>query len=356
MLSVVGARPQFVKLAPVGRELAARGHRHVIVHTGQHYDHLLSQAFFDDLDICPPDVNLQVGSASSAVQVARMLAALDPVLAGHRPDWVLAYGDTNSTLAAALATAQRGLPLVHLEAGLRSFDRRMPEELNRIVADHLADLLLTPTEVAMANLSAEGLSSRSVLVGDVMVDTLLLARQQVARSPGEHLPAFLADGPYLLATLHRQATTEDPAVLTAAIGALAACPLPVWLLAHPRLADRASRIGMPLTSGALRATEPLPYLSMIAAMTASRGIITDSGGVQKEALALGVPCTTLRARTEWPETLRDGWNVLVADPADLAAVALRERPPGAPPRPFGDGRAAARIVAELDLRAGIGAR
>jgi UDP-N-acetylglucosamine 2-epimerase (non-hydrolysing) len=352
VLSVVGARPQFVKLAPVGRELAARGHRHVIVHTGQHYDHLLSEAFFDDLAICPPDVNLQVGSASSAVQVARILTALDPVLAGHRPDWVLVYGDTNSTLAGALATAERGLPLVHLEAGLRSFDRRMPEERNRIVADHLADLLLAPTEVAVANLAAEGLGSRSVLVGDVMVDTLLLARQQAALSPGEHLPAFLADGPYLLATLHRRETTDDPVFLAAAIGALAACPLPVWLLAHPRLVDRASRIGVPLTSGALRGTGPLPYRSMIAAMTASRGIITDSGGVQKEALALGVPCTTLRARTEWPETLRDGWNVLVSEPRDLAAAVLRQRPAGAPPQPFGDGHAAARIVAELGAGAG----
>lgn len=358
VLSVVGARPQFVKLAPVGRELVDRGHEHVIVHTGQHYDWLLSQAFFDDLEISPPDVNLRVGSAGHAVQSARIMTALDPVLAECQPGWVLVYGDTNSTMAAALAAAQRDLPLAHLEAGLRCFDRRMPEERNRIIADHLADLLLAPTQTAMGNLSAEGLGARSVLVGDVMVDTLLQVRRQLTQSSGAHRPACLDDGPYLLATLHRQETTDDPVRLAAAIGALGACPLQVWLLAHPRLVARTRQFGISLTGGALRTTAPLPYRGMIAAMTAARGIVTDSGGLQKEAMALGVPCTTLRARTEWPETLKGGWNVLIPDPGDLAAAALRPRPLGAPPQPFGDGSSAARTVTELEARAtgGTGSR
>jgi UDP-N-acetylglucosamine 2-epimerase (non-hydrolysing) len=346
-MSVVGARPQFVKLAPVDRALRARGHTHVIVHTGQHYDPLLSQAFFDDLEIAAPDVNLQVGSHSHATQTARVLTGLDRVLEARRPDWVLVYGDTNSTLGAALAAAQRDLPLAHLEAGLRSFDRAMPEERNRVVADHTSDLLLAPTAVAVANLAAEGLGARTVLVGDVMVDALALIRARIAGAPGRYLPAVLRDGPYLLATVHRQETTDDPDRLAATLRALAGCPLPVHLLAHPRLRDRAARLGLSLTAGSLQGGEPLRYPSMIAAMVASRGVVTDSGGLQKEALLLGVPCTTLRSRTEWPETLQDGWNVLVAEPRDLAAAVSRSRPPGEPPSPYGDGAAAGRVVSQL---------
>jgi UDP-N-acetylglucosamine 2-epimerase (non-hydrolysing) len=347
VISVVGARPQFVKLAPVDLALRTRGHAHVVVHTGQHYDPLLSQAFFDDLAIEPPAVNLQVGSHSHARQTARVLAGLDPVLADQRPDWVLVYGDTNSTLGGALAAAQLDLPLAHLEAGLRCFDRRMPEERNRVVADHSADLLLAPTAVAVRNLVAEGLGARTVLVGDVMVDALVAMHARVAATPERYLPADLRDGPFFLATVHRQETTDDPDRLAATLHALAACPLPVRLLAHPRLRDRASRLGVPLTGGALRIAEPLRYPSMIAAMVASRGLITDSGGLQKEALLLGVPCTTLRSRTEWPETLQDGWNVLVPELQDLAAAVSRLRPSGQPPTPFGDGAAAGRVVTEL---------
>jgi UDP-N-acetylglucosamine 2-epimerase (non-hydrolysing) len=348
VLSVVGARPQFVKLAPVDQAIRDRGHAHMIVHTGQHYDPLLSQAFFDDLAIAPPCMNLEVGSHSHAMQTARVLGRLDCVLESQRPDWVLVYGDTNSTLGGALAAAQHDLPLAHLEAGLRSFDRRMPEERNRVVADHLSDLLLAPTAAAVRNLEAEGLGGRAELVGDVMIDALATARDRVAAAPDSYLPAGWRDGPYLLATLHRQQTTDDPGRLTAAIEALAACPLPVRLLAHPRLRDRAGRLGLSLSSGALRASDPLRYLSMIAAMSASAGLITDSGGLQKEALMLGVPCTTLRSGTEWPETLEAGWNVLVPDPRDLPAAVSRARPPGRPPAPFGDGKAAGRVVSALE--------
>jgi UDP-N-acetylglucosamine 2-epimerase (non-hydrolysing) len=257
---------------------------------------------------------------------------------------VLVYGDTNSTLGGALAAAQREIPLAHLEAGLRSFDRRMPEERNRLVADHLSDLLLAPTAVAADNLAAEGLADRAAVVGDVMVDGLIAMRNRIAAAPGRYLPDDLPRGPYLLATVHRQETTDDPGRLAATLKALAGCPLPVTLLAHPRLRDRAGRLGLPLDAGSLRAAEPLPYPSMIAAMAASRGLITDSGGLQKEALLLGVACTTLRSRTEWPETLQDGWNVLVSDPGDLAAAVSRPRPTGRPPSPYGDGAAAGRVA------------
>jgi UDP-N-acetylglucosamine 2-epimerase (non-hydrolysing) len=345
---VVGARPQFVKLAPVDQALRAAGHHHVIAHTGQHYDDLLSGAFFDDLGIGPPQVNLGVGSCGAAGQVAGTLAGLDPVLAGHEPDWVLVYGDTNSTLGGALAAAARRLPLAHLEAGLRSFDRAMAEERNRVLADHAADLLLAPTPAAMANLAAEGLARRAVLTGDVMVDTLTAMR---ARAAAQRAP-FAGDGPYLLATVHRAETTDDRDRLAATLDALSRCPLPVRLVAHPRLAERARGFGLPLTTGALRASGPLRYPQMIAAMLASRGLVTDSGGLQKEALLLGVQCTTLRDRTEWPETLTGGWNVLVPDLRDLPAAVSRPRPGGDPPAAYGTGGAARRVVAELAARTG----
>jgi UDP-N-acetylglucosamine 2-epimerase (non-hydrolysing) len=349
-MSVVGARPQFVKLAPVDRALGVTGYEHVIVHTGQHYASLLSDTFFDDLGISAPKFNLSVGSGGHAEQTANILTRLDPVIREVMPDWVLVYGDTNSTLGGALAAAQQGRPLAHLEAGLRSFDRRMPEERNRIVAGHLADLLLAPSPAGAANLAREGLSARTVVVGDVMVDVLIMARDRVAREPERYLPEFARESPYLLATVHRAETTDDPRRLATTLTALAACPLPVWLVAHPRLVNRARQLGLRLSAGSMRSSEPLPYFSMIAAMTGSRGIVTDSGGLQKEALLLGVPCTTLRDRTEWPETLAGGWNVLVPQPEQLAAAALRPHPQGVPPRPYGDGRAASRVVAELARR------
>jgi UDP-N-acetylglucosamine 2-epimerase (non-hydrolysing) len=347
ILSVVGARPQFVKLAAVDRALSEHGHDHLIVHTGQHYDRLLSAAFFEDLGIATPSFNLGIGSGTHGAQTARVLVGLEPVLADVRPDWVLVYGDTNSTLGGALAAAQRDLPLAHLEAGLRSFDRSMPEERNRVVADHLADLLLAPSSVSVANLAREGLAARAVLVGDVMVDVLTAVRARIAATRERYLPAFAGAGPYLLATVHRAETTDDPVRLAATLDALAACPLPVRLIAHPRLAARARGLGLTLSTGSVEVSDPLPYPHMIAALAAARGLVTDSGGLQKESLLLGVPCTTLRARTEWPETLQGGWNVLVPQPRDLAAAVTRPRPQGDPPQPYGDGHAAERVVAEL---------
>lgn len=347
VLSVVGARPQFVKLAPVDQAVKAAGYQHVIVHTGQHYDMALSQVFFDELGIGPPAVNLGVGSCGAAGQVASILSGLDPVLADIRPDWVLVYGDTNSTLGGALAATQRRQPLAHLEAGLRSFDRHMPEERNRVLADHAADLLLAPSQVAVRNLTAEGLEPRTVLTGDVMVDTLTAMRARIAADLARYRPTFTEDGPYLLATVHRVETTDDPKRLAATLDALRRCPLPVRLVAHPRLSERARGFGLSLEGGALRASQPLPYTQMIAAMLASHGVVTDSGGLQKEALLLGVQCTTLRSRTEWPETLVDGWNVLVPDLRDLTAAISRSRPSGDPPAPYGRSGVADRVVAVL---------
>lgn len=352
VLSVVGARPQLVKLAPIAAALARTEHEHVIVHTGQHYDADLSDVFFSGLGIPDPDVHLGVGSGSHGVQTGAVLAAMDPVLEREQPDWVLVYGDTNSTLAGAVAAVKQHLPVAHLEAGLRSFNRRMPEEHNRVLTDHAADLLLAPTKEAMRHLAAEGLAARSVIAGDVMVDVCLRIRDAV-RSGG-HARPVLPEGinpeaPYLLATLHRAENTDDPQRLTDLVDALASLPVPVALLAHPRLVARAKEYGVKLNQGSLRAGRPLPYAGLIAAVLGSAGVITDSGGLQKEAYLLERPCTTLRPETEWVETLQDGWNHLVPDPHQLGRaawgeLAIRPAPTMAPGTPYGDGRAAERVV------------
>jgi UDP-N-acetylglucosamine 2-epimerase (non-hydrolysing) len=355
ILSVVGARPQFVKLAPVAAAVAAAGHDHVIVHTGQHYDPELSEVFFTGLGIPEPDVRLGVGSGGHGAQTGAMLSVLDPVLVKYAPDWVLVYGDTNSTIAGALSAVKLHLPVAHLEAGLRSFNRRMPEEHNRVLTDHAADLLLAPTPQAVVNLEREGLGERTALVGDVMVDACLRARdlaREVARaSDAAEAPAPGIDprAPYLVATIHRAENTDERARLAAVVDALAALPLPVALLAHPRLRARAAEHGIELARGAIRPGTPLPYAQMVAAVAGSVGVVTDSGGLQKEAYILGRPCTTVRTETEWPETLADGWNVLVeADDTQFAQVATRPAPATPPAEPFGDGRAAQRVVKELE--------
>lgn len=347
ILSVVGARPQFVKLAPIDRALSAAGLEHVIVHTGQHYDPLLSDVFFRDLGIAEPDAHLEIGSGSHGVQTGGVLAALDPILQQHDPDWVLAYGDTNSTIAAALAAVKLGVPVAHLEAGLRSFNRRMPEEHNRVLTDHAADLLLAPTPRAVDNLAAEGLSARTVLVGDVMTDVLYSVRERTAGwvSPLVTEGTFLAGGHYV-ATIHRAENTDDPHRLREILDALADMDLPVALLAHPRLVSRADSFGLPLTRGSLIAREPLSYPELITAVQASAGVVTDSGGLQKEAFLLQVPCTTVRTETEWVETVDLGWNVLAARASDIRAAASRPAPPRTEATPYGTGNAAHR-VAEL---------
>jgi UDP-N-acetylglucosamine 2-epimerase (non-hydrolysing) len=356
VMSIVGARPQLVKLAPVAKAFAATDHEHVIVHTGQHYDAELSDVFFSGLGIPDPDLHLGVGSGSHGVQTGAVLAGLDPALDEHRPDWVLVYGDTNSTLAGALAAVKQHIAVAHLEAGLRSFNRRMPEEHNRVLTDHASDLLLAPTQQAMEHLATEGLAGRSRLVGDVMVDVCLSVRDAVLAGdhPAPHLPRGIDPSrPYVVATLHRPDNTDDPDVLKALVGALADVPVQVALLAHPRLVARAAEFGIDLSTGAISVGGPLPYAGLVAAVLGSTGVVTDSGGLQKEAFLLGKPCTTLRPETEWVETLEDGWNVLAPRPDHLDAsrwhrLVTRPAPDTERATPYGTGDAARQVVAALE--------
>lgn len=345
LMSVVGARPQFVKLAPIAHAAAASGVEHFVVHTGQHYDHRMSDSFFDELKIPAPDVNLGVGSASHAAQTGQMLADLEPVMQDFRPDWVLAYGDTNSTLATAICATKIHLPLAHLEAGLRSFNRRMPEEHNRVLTDHSADLCLAPTETAMAHLRNEGLESRSVLVGDVMTDVLLSTAASLRESPSDS--PISETGDYIVATIHRPDNTDDPRRLQAIVAALAASPAPVYLAAHPRLVAKAAEHGIELAVGAITTVPPLSYPQLIQAVTAAHHVVTDSGGLQKEAFLLGVPTTTVRSETEWVETLEGSWNDLVNDPSRILSSVERPRPSTTRGAPYGDGHAAAVAIETL---------
>ncbi|MGW6279044.1 non-hydrolyzing UDP-N-acetylglucosamine 2-epimerase [Kribbella sp. NPDC055071] len=346
VLSVVGARPQFVKLAPVAEAFAATDHQHVIVHTGQHYDKNMSDVFFADLRIPAPDVHLGVGSGSHGVQTGAMLAAMDAVLDEHQPDWVLVYGDTNSTLAGTLSAVKMHLPVAHLEAGLRSFNRRMPEEHNRVLTDHAADLLLVPTQVAMDHLANEGLTDKARLVGDVMTDVCFRVRDAVKDKP---LDLPFSKGEYVVATIHRAENTDDPAQLAAIVDGLAGAGVPVVLLAHPRLVAKCAEHGIKLErpDGSLHVREPLAYPEMVAAVLGSSGVVTDSGGLQKEAFLLGTVCTTLRTETEWVETLEDGWNVLTSDMSKLPELAARPAPTAERSMPYGDGHAAGRVVTAL---------
>lgn len=346
VMSVVGARPQFVKLAPIDRAFRAAGIDHTIVHTGQHYDPMLSDVFFTDLGISAPDVHLGIGSGSHGRQTGAMLAALDEVLEAHQPDWVLVYGDTNSTIAAALAAVKMHIRVAHLEAGLRSFNRRMPEEHNRVLTDHAADLLLAPTPTAMAHLRREGLESRSVCVGDVMTDILLAIRDEVGRrpSPVAHLAP---QGLYHLATIHRPDNTDSPDRLERIFDSLAQCDAPVILLAHPRLVAKCAEHGITIDRGNLLSHAPLSYPDLVAAACHARSIITDSGGLQKEAFLLRVPTTTVRPETEWVETVELGWNVLVEPGQQLLDAVQRPHPAPTDAAPYGDGHAAAAVAQAL---------
>ncbi|HYN64326.1 MAG TPA: UDP-N-acetylglucosamine 2-epimerase (non-hydrolyzing) [Candidatus Limnocylindrales bacterium] len=353
MVTVVGARPQFIKAAPVSR-LLRRAHQELLVHTGQHYDDAMSGAFFRELSMPDPDLNLEIGGGSHGAQTGEMLRALEPVLLEHRPDGVIIYGDTNSTLAAALAASKVSYPgggrpwLAHVEAGLRSFNRAMPEERNRVVADHLADLLLAPTAAAMRCLQREGLAERALLTGDVMVDAVCWAAER-ADLP---LPASASEHPgYLLLTLHRAENVDDPRRLDALLATLPV-DRPVIFPVHPRTRAALQAAGTVLGPNVL-AIEPIGYLAMLALERAASAIATDSGGVQKEAYLAGVPCITMRAETEWVETVEAGWNrVTGQDPkALIAALADEAFMQRSRPRPdlFGDGNAAARIVAALEV-------
>lgn len=353
IMSVVGARPQFVKLAPIAEAITRSGNEHVIVHTGQHYDPMLSDVFFEDLGIPDPDAHLGVGSGSHGAQTGAMLQQMDGVLEEYAPDCVLVYGDTNSTLAAAVSAVKLHYPVAHLEAGLRSFNRRMPEEHNRVLTDHAADLCLAPTEVAMRHLAAEGLARSSVLVGDVMTDVLLKVRDEVLEQEASNpLASYLDGGNYYLATIHRAENTDDSARLAEVVEALAAADHPVILLAHPRLRAKAVKHGVNLDSGALITRDPLTYPQLIAAVLGSAGVVTDSGGLQKEAFLLRVPCTTVRHETEWVETVDLGWNVLANNAQEITEALTREAPRATDRNPYGDGDAATRAVTAITQHLG----
>ena len=347
LVTVVGARPQFIKAAPVGRALRALpGVQEVLVHTGQHYDDAMSAVFFRELDLPPPDYHLGIGSGSHAAQTGAMLPALEVVLLAEQPAGVIIYGDTNSTLAAALVAAKLGLPVAHVEAGLRSYNRTMPEEINRVVADSLAALLFCPSPISAANLAREGITAGVAVVGDVMYDAVLAA---AARSAGRDtlLRLGLQPGGYLLATVHRAGNTDDPARLGAIVAALNALTEPVVFPVHPRTAKALAALGHPLAAH-IQPIAPQGYLDMIALERGARLILTDSGGVQKEAYWLAVPCVTLREETEWVETVAHGWNRLVGtDPAAIQTAVATFHPTGTPPPVFGDGHAAEQIAAVL---------
>jgi UDP-N-acetylglucosamine 2-epimerase len=346
ILTVIGNRPQFVKAAAVSRLLRER-HEELLVHTGQHHDDDLSAVFFQELGIPAPERQLDIHGGTNTDQTARMLAALAPIVAEARPDALLVYGDTNSTLAGGLAGAQAGVPVVHVEAGMRSFDRRMPEELNRVLTDHLASLLLVPSQTAAENLRRENVAGRIVDVGDVMVDIAFLLQPRARADARPLRDAGVRPGEYVLATAHRAGNVDDPVRLRRLVDLLLAVPMPVVLPLHPRTGARLDASGwLDELHGApnVSLTPPLGYLPFTALLTQSAGVLTDSGGVQKEAYLAGVPCVTMRDTTEWVETVDAGWNVLVDLDRDAALAALRRTPPADRPQLYGDGRAGERVV------------
>lgn len=345
LLTVVGARPQFVKAAPVSRALAEGGIDEVLVHTGQHHDTQMSQVFFDELDIPAPRHNLEIHGGGHGDMTGRMLIALEPIVMAERPDMVLVYGDTNSTLAGALVASKLHIPIAHVEAGLRSFNRRMPEEINRVLTDHLSALLLCPTRTAVDNLAAEGITQGVHMVGDVMYDATLLARR-IAESRSHILSTLgLAPSAYALATVHRAENTDDPARLATILDWLRAQAREqrVVLPIHPRTRTRAAAAGLDFAG--IVTCDPVGYIDMACLLGHANAVYTDSGGVQKEAYFHRTPCVTLRDETEWVETIECGWNRLWQDPDYLPRRDIGD---------YGEGRAAQAIVALVQQAARSG--
>ncbi len=356
ILTVVGARPQFIKAAAVSRAFRNNDWQQineVLVHTGQHYDDNMSKVFFDELDIPHPKYNLEISGGQHGAMTGRMMEAVEIVLLKEKPDWLLIYGDTNSTLAGALAAAKLHIPIAHVEAGLRSFNMRMPEEINRILADRLSSLLFCPTETAVKNLKAEGVRQGVHNVGDVMYDVALFYRDRASKQSKVLYTLNLISGEFALATCHRAENTDNPARLSAILSALAeiASQLPVVLPLHPRTKKLISEFGLTQLLAKITITDPLPFLDMVALEQASRLILTDSGGVQKEAFFYGIPCITMRDETEWTETVDLGWNQLVgASTSSILSAAnerLRHPPTSTSARPYGAGMAARKILESL---------
>ncbi len=349
ILTVVGARPQIIKAAVLSSEFARSGSfDEILVHTGQHYDYEMSQVFFDELEMKTPDYNLGVGSATHAMQTAEIMRRLEPVVQRARPDVVLVYGDTNSTLAGSLVAAKLGVPVAHVEAGLRSFNRTMPEEINRIVADHVSDILFAPNSSAAAQLEREGILGRIAVVGDLMVDLVFKTVNALPSRPPILDRFELASKAYAVATLHRASNTDDRQRFHRIIRGLRNLTMPVIFPIHPRAADLANELNVGDKNDNIIKCAPLSYVDMVALQFHARVILTDSGGMQKEAACLRVPCVTLRDETEWPETLELGWNALAgSDPDAIQALALRPVPRNVCPAYRTTGDCAARIVATL---------
>ncbi|MEN6406735.1 MAG: UDP-N-acetylglucosamine 2-epimerase (non-hydrolyzing) [Thermoguttaceae bacterium] len=348
IVTIVGARPQFIKAAPLSMELRLR-HREILVHTGQHYDENMSDIFFRELNIPLPDKHLGVGSGSHGAQTAAMLVQIEQVLEEVKPSAVIIYGDTNSTVAGALAAAKLHIPVAHVEAGLRSFDRRMPEEINRVVADHLSTWLFTPSQVSVRQLATEGITAGVYDVGDIMADSVRLFAP-LARERSKVLESLkLERGEYFAATVHRAANTDNPQRLAAILKGLACAPRPVVLPLHPRTKAAVKRCALEaeLSGGNIKVIEPLGYLDMLELQQNAAAILTDSGGIQKEAYYLNVPCVTLRDETEWVETVESGWNRLAGADSGQMLSALEDVEQSRPrnhPFLYGDGFAAKRIV------------
>lgn len=366
IVTIIGARPQFIKAAPVSRAIAEHnGFTEVIIHTGQHFDADMSDVFFEELNIPKPDYNLGINSASHGAMTGRMLEKIEEILIKEKPDWVLVYGDTNSTLAGALAAVKLHIPIAHVEAGLRSFNREMPEEINRVLTDHCADILFCPTQTAVDNLYKEGIKEKAktatcvVLVGDVMYDSVLY-NLKFSEKRSDIIKKFkLIPKKYTLATVHRAENTDDPRRLKAIFDAfeqIAADGLPVIIPIHPR--TKQYLINSKLKTQNLTLIPPVGYLDMLMLEQNAKAILTDSGGMQKEAYWFGVPCVTLRDETEWVETVEAGWNVVVGTDRAKIVEAVRSFKTDKPrPKLYGDGRAAEKIAHHLsayelnDLRA-----
>jgi UDP-GlcNAc3NAcA epimerase len=319
--TIVGARPQFIKAAAFSRELRKR-HQEFLIHTGQHYDYAMSGVFFDGLELPAPNANLEIGSGPHGAQTGAMLGAIEKVLIEQKPDWVLVYGDTNSTLAGALAASKLHIPVIHVEAGLRSFNRRMPEEVNRVLTDHASDLLFCPSQTAVDNLTYEGINKNVHLVGDVMLDVLTWATARMNGHAQETLGRLgVTDRKYLLATVHRSENTDDPSRLQGILEAFNSITEEVIFPIHPRTRKAINGQARNLRPN-VKLVEPLSYFDMLAVSKSARLILTDSGGLQKEAYWLGVPCVTLREETEWVETVQSGWNTLAGSDTQKIVTAV----------------------------------
>jgi UDP-GlcNAc3NAcA epimerase len=354
IVSVVGARPQFIKAAPVSKAFKEAGHNEILVHTGQHYDYGMSQVFFDELNISEPDINLKVGSGHHGWQTGQMLMRIEELLMREEPNWVLVYGDTNSTISGALAAVKLQIPLAHVEAGLRSFNREMPEEHNRVLTDHCSDVLLCPTRTAVDNLAKEAITRGVNLVGDTMYDAVLQFAE-IAKDHSKILQALgLKEKEYLLATLHRPYNTDVPANLNSILSAFIEIEEPIVFSVHPRtrqkIASSDNHLNSQLESSGVKVIDPVGYLDMLVLEQHARLVLTDSGGMQKEAYFFKVPCITLRPETEWVETVEEGWNVVVgSNPTSIVEKAHTLQPPPQSQRQiFGKGHASELIVRTLE--------